>query len=981
MKQNQKDVIDRFIVESLIGAGGAGRVYKVRDPKNNNILALKITDVEEEDNSENLLSRFRREFSIARKLNHPNLIRVFEFGSINHQLFYTMELVDGKHWTQHLVSFRQNLKERKLEDKKRLYLHILSLLIQAADALDYLHENGIVHRDIKPGNLLITQTGIVKIADFGTMRLEGSLAQSTRTGSIMGTLAYMSPEQTLTSKVNHLSDIYSLGLMAYESFVNKTPFDGSVMKQILVRTRQDVPDPRRYNPELPGCIADVLNCMLRRSPEERFKTAKALKQNLLAAREILKQIDLSQQTEMIRRMLYVTDSPLVGCDVELNRALEALQAISSDPRPRVFLIQGGLGSGKTRLTKEIKLQADFLGRKIFGDPGKRTGILEIASLAGFADAETLFNGSEEPMAEALLKVFANKPGLLILENLHQRTNADREIIIDFLRYLINWTALGKPCPLVVLLSTSDQGEENRATVRTIRRIMRNYDKFSHYRLKNLTLEETRTFIELLLPGFKEIFDLPDRLHALTGGNPFHVEHIVRTLGSEGVLSYSHSVWVARIDVSCGYKTLPMSYTPIELIRYANEHQKDLSDDEKTTVQIAAVFPGRFNIEQITSISPKSTAEVSSQIELLIQKGFFQAAPGVHQGFKFVSPVVAEFFRESFDLENIKLTIDSIDNFLNLFCGNSPVVSKFAASDLAVKLKRMDVASTILLNSAKEWYDKGWINPSITAWRTVMEIAPGMKIATLLQCRHGIGHCLMYLGFWQQALEYWNQTAQISTKAVNFSDTPNRELTQLHIHTMLSLADMKRKLGFIREAKNIVDEFMNIVRQGDDLADLHREALAVRGRIRLLEGDPLYTEAIFHRLVQQTEQENTRSICNQYRLDKGQVLLKNKKPDKAQNVLEEIQAWNIEPTDILLKCRMNILFGDAWAMQHQFNKALEYWKEAAKIAENEMFPLERSAALFRSASLVDGKIREEYTLRAQGILNWLGLETAEWDAIV
>ena len=139
MKQNQKDVIDRFIVESLIGTGGVGRVYKVRDPKNNNILALKITDVEEEDDSENLLSRFRREFSISQKFNHPNLIRVFEFGSINHQLFYTMELVDGKHWTQHLVSFRQNLKERKVEDKRRLYLHILSLLIQAADALDYLH--------------------------------------------------------------------------------------------------------------------------------------------------------------------------------------------------------------------------------------------------------------------------------------------------------------------------------------------------------------------------------------------------------------------------------------------------------------------------------------------------------------------------------------------------------------------------------------------------------------------------------------------------------------------------------------------------------------------------------------------------------------------------------------------------------------------------------------------------------------------------
>ncbi|MGB3976238.1 MAG: protein kinase [bacterium] len=979
MKHNQNSVIDRFIIESLIGAGGAGRVYKVRDPRNNQFLALKITNVEEEEESKNLLSRFRREFAVAQKLNHPNLIRVFEFGSINHQLFYTMELVDGKEWTQHLAAFRQNLKEHKLKDKKKLYLYILSLLIQAADALSYLHENGIVHRDIKPGNLLITQRGVVKIADFGSMRREDSIGQSTRTGSIMGTLAYMSPEQTLTSKVNHRSDIYSLGLMAYESFVHQTPFDGSIMKQILVRTRQDVPDPRRYEPELPGCIAEVLNCMLRRCPEERYESAAELKQHLLAAREILKQIDLTQQTGMIRKMLCITESPLVGCEIELNRTLEALQAISGDPRPRVFLIQGGLGSGKTRLTKEIKLQAELIGRKIFGDFGKRTGILEIAMLAGAS--ENLADSPEELVLDGLFDVFSNQPGLLILENLHHRTRSDRETIIALLRYFVRQTAHGKPCPLVVLLTLSDQGEESRSIARAIRQIMRNYDKFSHFRLKNLTLEETRQFIDLLLPGFKEIFDLPDRLHALTGGNPFHVEHIVRMLGSEGIISYGDSVWVARIDTSYGYKPLPKTYTPIELVRYANEYQKDLSDDEKATVQIAAIFPERFNIEQITAISQKTAAEISSQIELLIQKGFFQTAPGVRQSFKFISPVVADFFRESFDIHNIKLTIDTAEKFMEWFAGDSPVATKFAAANLAVKLKRTDIASEILLNSAEEWYAKGWINPSITAWQTAMEIAPGMNVETLLKCRLGIGHCLMHLGFWQQAMVYWNRTAQISAKAVNLSDCPNRELTRLHVLAALGLADMKRQAGLLKEAKVLLDDFMNIARSGDDLADLHREALAVKGRIRLFEGDLLYAEAIFHRLVQQTEQEHIKSICNRYRLDKGLVLLKNKKPDKAQIVFEEIQKWNSEPTDVLLKSRVNIFLGDALAMQEQFEEALDLWEMAAKLAEKEMFPLERSAALLRSASLVDGKIREEYKLRAQGILNWLGLENAEWEAII
>jgi eukaryotic-like serine/threonine-protein kinase len=979
MKHYQHTVIDRFIVQSIIGTGGTGRVYRVKDPRNNHNLALKITNVEEGEESGSLLPRFRREFAVARKLNHPNLIRVYEFGSTNSQLFYTMELIDGAEWTQHLHAYRQNLNEHEPEHKKRLYLYILALLIQAANALCHLHKNGIIHRDIKPGNLLITRNGVVKITDFGTMRKDDSIGQLTRTGSILGTVAYMSPEQTMTSRVDHRSDIYSLGLMAYESFVHRTPFEGTVMKQILVRTRQDIPDPRRYMPELPAQIADILNRMLQRRPEDRFETAEILEKHLRAARDILQQTDLSRQTGLFRKILHITDPPLVGCDAELNRTQEALQTVSSEPMPRIFFVQGGIGTGKTRLAAEIKMQAELIGRTVYGEPGKKTELLETAVAAGVEDVTAQTH--PEQVTRHLFRLFCRQPGLLILENLHQRNKADRDIIIAFLKYLVQQSLVGESCPLVILVTIGDHDSESRVMTRTIRRIMRNYDNFSHFRLKHLAPEETRIFIDLLLPGYKEIFDLPDRLHAVTGGNPFHVEHAIRKLVSDETIRYNGSVWLSRTDAGFGYLSLAGSDTPIELVRYAHELYSDLTGEEKAIVQTASIFPGRFNVDKIAAIRNETVITISQKIESLMQKGVFQAAPGVHQGFMFTSPVVAAYIKESVEAKNIRSPIDSAEDILDLFTDDSPVMAKFAAADLAIKLHRQELASNILVRFAEEWYSRGWINSSLTAWRYGSGIRSDMNMETLLACRLGIGQCLVHLGFWQQALLHWNETAQISSNILNSLKTPKRTLTRLHIRIMLQQADTKRRTGFCEDAEKQIVEYMNITRQSSDLADLHREALAVRGRIRRHEGDFSFSEAIFHRLIQQTEHENIRSACNRYRLDKGIILLKNKKPENARVLFEDINDSNINPTDILLKCRANLYLGDAWAMLEQSGNAQNYWETAAQLAENEMFPLERAAALLRYASLQSRKSREEYVFRAQAILSWLNLEEAGLDAIV
>src|SRR5215213_3584563 len=208
--------LETYRIEKLLGAGGMGEVYLARDLKLGRMIALKILPLHFVVDADRL-SRFQREARALSSLNHPNLVTIYEVGEAQGLHFIAMELVEGKA----LSSLRGKLSMKEL----------LSIIAQAAEALAAAHQSGIVHRDVKPDNVMVRPDGYAKVLDFGLVKLAEveptpGTAAETKLGIAMGTLAYMSPEQAAGEPVDHRTDIWSLGVVLYELSSGEKPFTG-----------------------------------------------------------------------------------------------------------------------------------------------------------------------------------------------------------------------------------------------------------------------------------------------------------------------------------------------------------------------------------------------------------------------------------------------------------------------------------------------------------------------------------------------------------------------------------------------------------------------------------------------------------------------------------------------------------------------------------------------------------------------------------
>ena len=219
--------IGKYRFVERIGRGGMGTVFKAHDPVLDRLVALKVISSDVEITDE-LRARFFREAQACARLSHPNIVTVYDMGDDDGHLFIVMEFLEGEELQARLIAQRRPLA---LEDK-------LSLMVQVCDGLHYAHQNGIVHRDIKPGNIFVLRDGQVKILDFGIARIANADAGLTRTGLIMGTLRYMSPEQA-RGRADHRSDIFSVGAVFYELLGSRPPFTGDDPMEILEQLRTE----------------------------------------------------------------------------------------------------------------------------------------------------------------------------------------------------------------------------------------------------------------------------------------------------------------------------------------------------------------------------------------------------------------------------------------------------------------------------------------------------------------------------------------------------------------------------------------------------------------------------------------------------------------------------------------------------------------------------------------------------------------------
>lgn len=229
-EQPETRTFGRFLIEAEVGRGAFGNVYKARDPQLDRVVAIKIPRFNSETTSKQR-TRFLIEAKAAASLHHPNIVAVYDAGTIEQQLFIASAFIDG-------CSLRTLIKTSGRPSQAA----VARMVMKIADALAYAHSQGIIHRDIKPENILVNKDGEPFITDFGLARIQDSDSTETRDGAILGTLAYMSPEQAegQANKVDGRTDLWSLGVILYELLAGKRPFEGGDI-QILYSIRYEEP--------------------------------------------------------------------------------------------------------------------------------------------------------------------------------------------------------------------------------------------------------------------------------------------------------------------------------------------------------------------------------------------------------------------------------------------------------------------------------------------------------------------------------------------------------------------------------------------------------------------------------------------------------------------------------------------------------------------------------------------------------------------
>ena len=301
--------IGKYDILGEIGHGAMGVVYKALDPLIERVVAIKTmsTDLDAEPE---LRARFMREARSAGRLSHKNIVTIYDLGEEGGKAYMAMEFLDGEDLNSRIAQRQRTSLERKVR-----------LMHEILEGLAHAHHMGVIHRDIKPGNIFLTRSGQVKILDFGLARVASS--DITKTGAVMGTPNYMSPEQIRSDATDHRSDIFSAGATFYEILTYRKPFHSSSLPATLFKILQENPEPpQSIDPTIPQKLSDIVMRALEKDQGQRYQTAE----------EMITDLD-----EFIR----VLDERKREIRTETQQAVEALNRLIAENQDMISLdIQG-----------------------------------------------------------------------------------------------------------------------------------------------------------------------------------------------------------------------------------------------------------------------------------------------------------------------------------------------------------------------------------------------------------------------------------------------------------------------------------------------------------------------------------------------------------------------------------------------------------------------------------------------------------------
>lgn len=265
--------LGRYAIQSELGRGAMGVVYKASDTVLERTVAVKTVNMAlEREGAEKYEARFYQEARAAGSLNHPNIVTVYDVGKEGDVAYMAMEFIEGA-----------ELRSLIGEGRAMPVSQAVSVAAQVAEGLAYAHQHGVVHRDVKPANIMVIRDGLVKITDFGIARMRAATDELTQSGMMLGSPKYMSPEQVIGKRADHRSDLFSLGVILYELLTGAAPFNGENVTALMYQiVNFNPPAPSAVNPAVPELLDYIVAKMLAKPLDERYQSAQDLAQDLRA---------------------------------------------------------------------------------------------------------------------------------------------------------------------------------------------------------------------------------------------------------------------------------------------------------------------------------------------------------------------------------------------------------------------------------------------------------------------------------------------------------------------------------------------------------------------------------------------------------------------------------------------------------------------------------------------------------------------------
>jgi len=647
---------NRYEILGELGRGGMGVVYRARDPVLNREVAVKL--ISSTDLTTELEERFQREAQVVGQMDHPAIVPIHDLGQHEGSLFFVMPVVGGT-----------NLS-RLLRDQTLCLGDVVDIGIQVADALDYSHSRGVVHRDIKPANIMIAReegsTVRVRVMDFGLAHT-ASESRLTKTGTLVGTVAYLSPEQVTSRAFDGRSDIYSLGVVLYECLVGEPPFTGDV-QSILYRIVHEIPQPpRALGAEIREELQDIVLRCLEKDPGKRPQRAGQIADALRRHKSTLAtdEFQMSLVLSASRTVSRPAASAFIGREkefAELQRRLNA--AISGDCQFAV--VAGEPGVGKTRLLEELRnlarvrkvrtlygrfieqdrsfsyqgfcelIEDYFLSRDSGSSSSERPDFSDLAAelialfpqLSEIGELRSAVSGEtraaaagEEKKAEDRIQIFellartltriaGGKPLLMILENLH-----GAEISIEALQYIVRRL---RPTPTLIVGSYRQTETDRRHPLTRMLDSFTDDPRFASLTLGPFSASEHRTLVESLVGAPKVSDDLARRLKDATEGNPFFTKELIRSLVESGEIAKDDTgAWNFSRGGAISADALPAT------IQQAVEKRIErLPEELRDLLSIASVLGKTFDARDLETLA-EGAKDLDDAIDRLMREGLLE----------------------------------------------------------------------------------------------------------------------------------------------------------------------------------------------------------------------------------------------------------------------------------------------------------------------------------------------------------------------